>query len=66
MDQEGKEMGYPTSPNTLSGAKALDSQLLQLIKEVGFSTLKTAIEATSFFNLHLVNFLVSKSGSGSL
>jgi hypothetical protein len=40
MDQEGKEMGYPTFPNTLPGAKALESQLLQILKEKGFSTLR--------------------------
>jgi len=56
MDEEGKEMGYPTFPNTLPGAKALESQLLQLIKEKGFSTLKIATEATSFLDLHLVDF----------
>jgi len=59
MDEEGKEMGYPTFPNTLPGARALESQLLQLMKEKGFSTLKIATEATSFLDLHLVDFLAS-------
>jgi hypothetical protein len=59
MDEEGKEMGYPTFPNTLPRAKALESQLLQLIKGKGFSTLKIATEATSFLDLHLVDFLAS-------
>lgn len=59
MDSEGKEMGYPTFPNTLSGAKSLESQLLHLIKEKGFSTFKIATEATSFLDLHLVDFLAS-------
>lgn len=59
MDEEGKEMGYPTFPNTLSGAKALESHLFQLIKEKGFSTLKIATEATSFLDLHLVDFFAS-------
>jgi hypothetical protein len=42
MDGEGKEMGHPTFPNTLPGAKALESQLLQIIIEKSFSTLKIA------------------------
>ena len=42
MDEEGKEMGHPTFPNTLPGAKALESQLLQIIIEKSFSTLKIA------------------------
>jgi hypothetical protein len=58
-DEDGKEMGYPTFPNTLSGAKAPESQLLQLIQEKGFSTLKIATEATSFLDLHLVDSLAS-------
>ncbi len=59
MDEQGKEMGYPTFPNTLPGAKALESHLLQIIKEKDFSTLKIATEATSFLDLHLVDFLAS-------
>lgn len=59
MDEEGKEMGYPTFPNTLPGAKTLESQLLQVMNEKGFSTLKIATEATSFLDLHLVDFLAS-------
>ena len=38
MDEEGKELGSSTFPNTLPGAKALESQLLQIMKEKGFST----------------------------
>jgi transposase len=59
MDEEGKEMGRPTFPNTLPGARTLESHLLDLLKEKGFSTLKIATEATSFLDLHLVDFLAS-------
>jgi len=52
-------MGYPTFPNTLPGAKAVESRLLQLIKEKELSTLKIATEATSFLDLHLVDFFAS-------
>jgi transposase len=62
MDSEGKEMGYPTFPNTLPGATALEAQLLQVMKGKGFSTLKIATEATSFLDLHLVDFLASSQG----
>ncbi len=59
MDEEGNVIGYPIFPNTLPGAEALESRLLQLIQEKGFSTLKIATEATSFLDLHLVDFLAS-------
>lgn len=57
MDQEGNTMGNQTFPNILSGAQALEDWLLKTMKENNFSQLKIATEATSFFDLHLVDFL---------
>ncbi len=57
MDQEGKTIGTQTFTNTLSGAQALEDWLLKTMNENNFSQLKIATEATSFFDLHLVDFL---------
>ncbi len=59
MDPEGKKIGSQTFSNTLSGAQALESWLLTILKENDFSELKIATEATSFLDLHLVDFLAS-------
>jgi len=59
MDPEGKKIGSQTFSNTLSGAQALESWLLKTLKENDFSELKIATEATSFLDLHLVDFLAS-------
>ena len=61
MDDEGKELAYQTFPNTLSGAKAFEDILLKAMedKSFSFSQLKVATEATSFLDLHLVDFLAS-------
>lgn len=59
MNEEGKELGYQTFPHTLSGATAPESWLLKTVREKGFSTLKIATEATSFLDLHLVDFMAS-------
>lgn len=62
MDEEGKKIGYQTFPNTLSGARALESWLL--MNEKGGSTLKMATEVTSFLDFHLVHFMVSSQNGG--
>ena len=54
MEKEGDELGYRNLPNTLSGAKKLESLLVKIMEENGFSTLKIGTEATSFLDLHLV------------
>lgn len=59
MDPEGNNIGSQTLSNTLSGAQALESWLLKTLKENDFSELKIATEATSFLDLHLVDFLAS-------
>ena len=59
MDEEGKKIGYQTFPNTLSGARALESWLLKVMNEKGGSNLKMATEVTSFLDLHLVDFMAS-------
>jgi len=59
MDPEGKTIGHQTFSNTLSGAQALESWLLKIMKENDFSDLKIATEATSFLDLHLVDFMAS-------
>ncbi len=57
MDPEGERIGSQSFPNTLSGAEAMESWLLKVMKENNFSELKIATEATSFLDLHLVDFL---------
>lgn len=57
MDPEGKTIGHQTFSNTLSGAQTLEDWLLKIMRENNFSALKIATEATSFFDLHLVDFL---------
>ena len=59
MGKEGDELGYRNLPNTLSGAKKLESLLVKIMEENGFSTLKIGTEATSFLDLHLLDFLAS-------
>ena len=59
MDPEGDNIGSQTFSNTLSGAEALESWLLKTLRENDFSELKIATEATSFLDLHLVDFLAS-------
>lgn len=59
MDPEGERIGHQTFSNTLSGAQALEGWLLKTLRENGFSELKIATEATSFLDLHLIDFLAS-------
>ena len=59
MDPQGDTIGSQTFSNTLSGAEALESWLLKTLSENDFSELKIATEATSFLDLHLVDFLAS-------
>jgi len=59
MDPEGKTIGHQTFSNTLSGAETLEGWLLKTLRENDFSELKIATEATSFLDLHLVDFLAS-------
>jgi hypothetical protein len=59
MGEEGKQIGHQTFSNSLSGAKAMESWLLKIMEEKGFSTLKMATEATSFLDLYLVDFMAS-------
>lgn len=59
MDEDGKELSYPLFPNTLTGAKAFEETILKVMEEGRFSQIKIATEATSFLDLHLVDFLAS-------
>jgi transposase len=59
MGKHGEKLGYRNLPNTLSGAKKLESLLVKIMEEHGFSTLKIGTEAASFFDLHLLDFLAS-------
>lgn len=59
MDPEGNNIGSQTFSNNLSGAEALESWILKTLSENDFSELKIATEATSFLDLHLVDFLAS-------
>jgi len=61
MDPEGKTLGSQTFSNTLSGAEAIESWLLKIMKENEFSDLKIATESTSFLDLHLVDFLAQST-----
>lgn len=59
MEKEGDKLDYRDLPNTLSGAKKLESLLVKIMQENGFSTLKIGTEASSFLDLHLLDFLAS-------
>lgn len=48
-------------PNNLPGVQELETKLELFMKEHCFDTLKIATEATSFLDLHLVDFLVNSS-----
>jgi transposase len=59
MDEEERRWDLLPSPTLSPEQKPLRAQLLQILKEKDFSTLKIATEATSFLDLHLVDFLAS-------
>lgn len=50
-----------TVPNNLPGAQELEQKILTAMKENNFDTLKIATEATSFLDLHLVDYLANSS-----
>lgn len=59
MDDKGTPLATKTLPNTLSGAQGLESWIVETMEKGKFSTLKIGTEATSFLDLHLVEFLAS-------
>jgi len=59
MDPEGEELGYKTYSNNLSGATDFEAMIMKMMEEFSLCRLKIATEATSFYDLHLVEFLSS-------
>lgn len=59
MSPDGEELGYKTYSNNLSGARSFEAKLLNMMEEFSFTNLKIATEATSFYDLHLIEFLSS-------
>lgn len=61
MDQEEDVLGYKKYPNTLSGARKLEEKLLKLIEQNSYNYLRIGTEATSFYDIHLIDFLASSA-----
>ena len=60
LDEEGSSVGEIFSvPNNLPGAKELEKRINMAMKSGDFEQLKIATEATSFLDLHLVDFLAT-------
>jgi len=59
MNHQGDELGYKTYSNNLPGAREFEALLLKMMGQYSFISLKIATEATSFYDLHLVEFLSS-------
>lgn len=58
LNQEGNRVIKDCSfSNNLPGTRELEKRILQIMREKGFEHLKVATEATSFLDLHLVDFL---------
>lgn len=62
LDQEGKVILKAFSfPNNLPGAQNLETKIVSVMQENNFDSLKIAAESTSFYSLHLVEFLAASS-----
>jgi len=61
MDEQGNQLLKISFPNSLDGAQLLEEQLVQVIKEKDVQKVRIATEATSFLDLHLVDFLASSN-----
>lgn len=62
LDQEGKIILKSFSfPNNLPGAQNLETKIVSVMQENHFDSFKIAAESTSFYSLHLVEFLAASS-----
>lgn len=62
LDQEGKIILKSFSfPNNLPGAQNLETKIVSVMNENHFDSLKIAAESTSFYSLHLVEFLAAST-----
>ena len=59
LSPEGQRLGRITRfPNTLPGAQQVEAWIVTQAQTNGAATLRIGTEATSFFDLHLANYLV--------
>lgn len=62
LDQDGNIILKSfTFPNNLPGAQDLETKIASVMQQGHFDSLKIAAESTSFYSLHLVEFLASSS-----
>jgi len=63
LDPEGQRLGKTTRfPNTLPGAHELEVWIVMQARAAGADQLRIGTEATSFFDLHLADYLVGAEG----